>query len=90
MKKKKYRLPDLSRGDPATEKPLPRDLIRYVYEELDARFLEHYLGLSRERIRVLPEGLIRVAEMVEQPPEPTCELKALMSDAGDEDSATPT
>lgn len=81
MKKKKYRLPDLSRGDPSARNPLPRDLARYAYDELDDRFLEHYLGLSRERIRVSPEGFTRAAELVEHPPEPTRELRELMSDA---------
>ena len=86
MKKKKYRLPDLSRGDPSAKNPLPRDLIRYAYEELDDRFVEHYLELSRERIRVSPEGSTRVAEMVEQAPEPTREPKALMREAREEES----
>jgi len=54
-------------------------------EEAASRFLEHYLGLSRERIRVSPEGFSRVAEMVEQPPEPTRELKELMSDATEDE-----
>lgn len=49
MKKKKYRLPDLSRGDPSAENPLPKDFARYVYEELDDRFMELGLGPSREQ-----------------------------------------
>ncbi|MCY3699989.1 MAG: DUF1778 domain-containing protein [Gemmatimonadetes bacterium] len=86
MKKKRYRLPDLSRGDPSAENPPARDFTREVYEELDDRFMEHYLGLSRERIQVSSEGFSRVAAMVEQPPEPTRELKELMSKALEEES----
>ena len=86
MKKKKYRLPDLSCGDPSAENPLPRDFAREVHEEFADRYLELGLGPSRERIPVSSEGLARVAEMVEQPPEPTRELRELMSDAGEEES----
>lgn len=62
MKKKKYRLPDCSRGDPFAKQPLPRDLVRFVYEELDDRFMEHYFGSSRERIPESSEVLARVAK----------------------------
>ena len=85
MKKKKYRLPDCSRGDPSAKQPLPRDLVRFVYEELDDRFMEHYFGSSRERITLSPDGFAHMAEMVQQPPEPPRELKELMSDATDEE-----
>ena len=43
-------------------------------------------SLGRERIQVSSEGFSRVAEMVEQPPEPTRELKELMSKALEEES----
>ena len=81
MKKKKYRLPDLSCGDPSARNPLPRDFARYVYDELDDRFLELGLGPSRERITLSPEGFNRAAELVDQPPEPPRELRELMRDA---------
>lgn len=89
MKKKKYRLPDLSRGDPSAEHPLPRDFARYVYEEFADRYLEFSLGPSRERITLSPEGFAHVAKKVEQPPEPTRELRELMSDATDEEDLAP-
>ena len=81
MKTTKYRLPDLSCGDPSAECPLSADTVQDVYEEFDSRFLEHGLGLHRERIQLSPEGFAHVAEMVEQPPEPTRELRELMSEA---------
>ena len=52
MKTTKYRLPDLSCGDPSAECPLSADTVQDVYEEFDSRFLEHGLGLRRERIQL--------------------------------------
>ena len=77
----KYRLPDLGRGDPSAECPLSADTVQELYEEFDSRFLEYGLGPGRERIPLSPEGLRRVAEMVEHPPEPTRELRELMNEA---------
>ncbi|WP_420636290.1 hypothetical protein [Candidatus Palauibacter sp.] len=79
-----YQLPDLSYGDPSAEYPLPADFGRDSAEEFASRFLEHGLGLSGERIPLSPEGFTRVVEMVEQPPEPTRELRELMEDAGED------
>ena len=78
-----YRLPDRSYGDPSAECPLPADLGPNPLEEFASRFLEQGLGMRREQIPVSPEGFAQVAEMVEQPPEPTRELRELMSDAGE-------
>ena len=79
-----YRLPDLSCGDPSAEFPLSADLGPNPLEEFANRFLEQGLGMRREQIPVSPEGFAHVAEMVEQPPEPTRELRELMSDAGED------
>lgn len=81
LKSKRYRLPDHSRGDPSAEDPLPADFGRDFIEEFAGRFVEDGFGLSRERIQLSPEGFAHVAEMVQHPPEPTRELRELMSDA---------
>ena len=54
--------------------------------EFTSPFLERASWLSRERIQLSPEGLMRVAQMVQEPPEPTRELRELMSDAGEEEA----
>lgn len=82
-----YRLPDRSYGDPSAEDPLPADFGRDFIEEFAGRFVEDGFGLSRERIQLSPEGFARVAEMVEQPPELTRELRDLMSGSGEETPA---
>ncbi len=82
-----YRLPDLSRGDPSAEDPLPADFGRDFIEEFAGRFPEQGLGMRREQVPVSPEGFAQVTEMVEQPPEPTRELRELMSDAGEDTPA---
>lgn len=82
-----YRLPDLSCGDPSAEFPLPEDLGPNPLEEFANRFLEQGLGMRREQIPVSAEGFAQVAEMVEQPPEPTRELRELMRGAAEDTPA---
>ncbi len=87
LKSKKYRLPDHSCGDPSAERPLPANFARADAEEFTSRWLEHWLGSSREQIKLSPEGFARVTEMVQHPPEPTRELKELMRGAGEDETA---
>ena len=52
--------------------------------EYTSPFLERATWLSRERIQLSPEGFAHVADMVQNPPAPTPELRDLMTNTGED------